>query len=138
MATGVEIAGLLLAALPIVVQVLTEYRSGLWKTLFIVGKSKIYENKIGKLARQLKILHTNLKQVLTRVIGTAAPEDRSGEVPRDYKSQIWTGEVGKKIRIHLEDVDAYDTSETIIDEFEDHLIDVAESLTGLLPASVIR
>ncbi|KAL8655747.1 MAG: hypothetical protein Q9226_002919 [Calogaya cf. arnoldii] len=135
MVTGVETAGLVLASLPIVVQVLTEYRSGLRKTLFLLGKSKSYQTKIGKLARQLQVLYTNLQQILTRVIGAAAPDDWSGEVPKDYRSQIWIGEVGKKIKTYLEDVDAFDTFETIIEDFEDYLVDVAESLSGLLPAS---
>ncbi|KAI4259577.1 MAG: hypothetical protein L6R42_004505 [Xanthoria sp. 1 TBL-2021] len=133
MVTGVETAGLVLASLPIVVQVLTEYRSGLRKTLFLVRKSKTYETKIGKLARQLKVLHTNLLQVLTRFIGAAAPDDWCGEVLKDYRSQIWTGEVGKKIRTYLEEVDAFDTFETIIEDFEDYLVRVAKSLSGLLP-----
>ncbi|KAL8755009.1 MAG: hypothetical protein Q9199_003939 [Rusavskia elegans] len=136
MVTGVETAGLVLASLPIVVQVLTEYRSGLRKTRFLLRKSKTYETKIGKLARQLKVLHTNLLQVLTRVVGAAAPDDWSGEIPKDYRSQIWTGEVGKKIRTYLEEVDAFDTFETIIEDFEDYLVDVAESLSGLLPVPV--
>lgn len=102
-----------------------------------MGKSKTYEAKIGKLVRQLKILHTNLQQVLTRVIGTAAPDEWSGDVPRDYRSQIWTGEVGKKIRTYLEDVDAFNTFETIIENFEDCLVDVAENVSGLLAASAV-
>lgn len=137
MVTGVETAGLVLASLPIVVQVLTEYRSGLRKTLFLVRKSKTYGTKIGKLARQLKVLHTNLLQVLTRVIGAAAPDDWCGEVLKDYRSQIWTGEVGKKIRTYLEEVDAFDTFETIIEDFEDYLVRVAKSLSGLLPTPVV-
>ncbi|KAL8850115.1 MAG: hypothetical protein Q9221_004932 [Calogaya cf. arnoldii] len=135
MVTGVETAGLVLASLPIVVQVLTEYRSGLRKTLFLLGKSKSYQNKIGKLARQLQVLYTNLQQILTRVIGAAAPDDWSAEVPKDYRSQIWTGAIGRKIKKYLEDVDAFDTFETIIENFEDYFVDVAESLSGLLPAS---
>lgn len=138
MVTGVETAGLVLASLPIVVQVLTEYRSGLRKTLFILGKSKTYEIKIGRLARQLKTLHMNLQQVLTRVIGTAAPDEWSGNVlPRDYRSQIWTGESGKKIRTYLEEVEAFDTFETIIGDFENCLLDVAKSLSGLLATPVV-
>ncbi|KAL8999386.1 MAG: hypothetical protein Q9188_005900 [Gyalolechia gomerana] len=133
---GVETAGVVLAALPIVVQVLKEYRSGLRRTLFLAGKSKVYENKVGKLARQLKILHTNLKQVLTRVIGTAAPDAWSGDVPGDYKNEIWTGEAGKRIRTYLEEVDAFDTFETIIEDFEDYLVDVTVSLSRLLPTPV--
>lgn len=132
MVTGVETAGLVLASLPIVVQVLTEYRSGLRKTLFLVRKSKAYENKVGKLARQLRILQTNLKQVLVRVIGAAAPDVWSGEVPKDYRNELWTGETGNRIKTYLEGVDAFDTFESIIEEFEEHLLDVAESLIGLL------
>ena len=137
MVTGVETAGLVLVSLPIVVQILTEYRSGLRKTLFLLGKSKSYQTKIGKLARQLQVLYTNLQQILTRVIGAAAPDDWSGEVPKDYRSQIWTGEVGRKIKSYLEDVDAFDTFETIIEDSEGYLVDVAESLSGLLPASPV-
>lgn len=137
MVTGVETAGLILASLPIVVQVLTEYQSGLRKTLFVLGKSKTYQTKVRRLARQLNILHTNLQQVLTRVIGTAAPDEWSGDVPKDYRSQIWTGEVGKKIRTYLEEVKAFEAFETIIEDFEDHLVDVAENLSGLLPAPMV-
>lgn len=138
MVTGIETAGLVLAALPIVVQVLTEYRSGLRKTLFILGKrSKTYESKIGKLARQLKILQTNLHQVLTRVIGTVAPDEWSGDIPRDYRSLIWTGEVGKKIKTHFEEVDAFDTFEMIIEDFEEYLLEVAKSLSGLLAVPLV-
>ncbi|KAL8900784.1 MAG: hypothetical protein Q9207_005533 [Kuettlingeria erythrocarpa] len=136
MVTGVETAGLVLASLPIIVQLLTEYRLGFRKTLFLLGRSKTYENKVGKLARQLRILHTNLQQVLTRVIGTAAPDKWSGDVPKDYRSQIWTGEVGKKIRTYLEKAGAFEAFETIIVDFEDHLLDVAENLSGLLSAPV--
>ncbi|KAL8922163.1 MAG: hypothetical protein Q9208_005358 [Pyrenodesmia sp. 3 TL-2023] len=140
MVTGIETAGLVLASLPIVVQVLTEYRSGLRKTMFILGKSKAYQSKIGKLARHLKILHTNLHQVLTIAIGTAAPDEWSGDVLRDYQSQIWTGEAGKKIRNYFEAVDAFDTFEMIIEDFEDCISDVTENLSGLLapPAADIR
>ena len=137
MVTGVEIAGLVLASVPIVVQVLTEYRSGLRKCLFLFGKSKTYETKIGKLARQLKVLHTNLQQVLNRVIGTAAPDDWTGEIPDDYRSQIWMGKVGKKVRTYLEDVGAFDTFETIIEDFEHYLVDVVKGLSGLLPAPLV-
>ncbi|KAL9626733.1 MAG: hypothetical protein Q9204_007080, partial [Flavoplaca sp. TL-2023a] len=137
MVTGIETAGLVLAALPILVRVLTEYRIGVRKTGFILGKSKTYENRIGKLARHLRLLDTNLKHLLTRVMGTAAPDDWSGEVPKDYKSQIWTGVVGEKVRAYLEAVEAFDTFEMIILDYEDYLIDVAESLSGLLPGPMV-
>ncbi|KAL8924562.1 MAG: hypothetical protein Q9172_002646 [Xanthocarpia lactea] len=140
MVTGVETAGLVLASLPIVVQVLTEYQSGLRKTLFIFGKSKKYEIMIRKLARQLGILQNNLRLVLTRVIGTAAPDEWSGDVLRDYRSQIWTGESGKKIKTYLEEVEAFDTFKEIIKDFEDCLLGVIKSLSSLLvtPVADIR
>ncbi|KAL8935147.1 MAG: hypothetical protein Q9211_004853 [Gyalolechia sp. 1 TL-2023] len=129
---GVETAGLILAALPIVVQVLQGYRSGLRQTFFLWGKCKSYERKVGKLANQLQILHNNLKQVLARFIATAAPDAWSGDVPKDYQNEIWTGAAGKNIRTYLEEVDAFATFKIIIEDFEEYLVEVTKSLSSLL------
>jgi hypothetical protein len=141
MVMGVETAGLVLAVLPLIIQALSEYGTGLEKTAFILGRRQNvqkYKNKIGKLVRRLSSLRTHFKQNLAKVVGRAAPGDWCGDLPEDYKSDFWTGAMKAKLEAYLRSAGAFESFEDVVHDIEDYLEDITRNLVDVLKPREVR
>jgi hypothetical protein len=141
MVTGVETAGLVLAVLPLIIQALSEYRSGLEKTAFILGRKQNvqkYKNKIGKLVRRLGSLRTHFKQNLAKVVGRAAPGYWCGDLPEGFESDFWTGEIKTKLEVYLRNAGALESFQDVVHDIEDYLEDITQNLVEVLEPKQVR
>ena len=132
MVTGVETAGLILAALPILIEALSVYKSGLDKTATVLGfKQKKYKIKVERLRRRLQTQRASLHINLSKLIGRAAPSEDGMKLPETYNDALWTGDVAEKVKAYLELGGAFQTFQDILSLYESYLEEIAGKLDGI-------
>jgi hypothetical protein len=124
MTTGVEIAGLILGSLPLVIEGLKLYQSGI-KDL---KRSIKYDQSLKKLIREVmeqKIgLADNLEKLLLAA-GSASGINIAFE--SDYWSALSTGPSGQAVRDYLGD-SKWELFEALMEDFEASLLEIANAL----------
>ena len=93
MVTGVETAGLVLAALPLIISALTSYQKGLKQTSNLWSR-KQYKLKVQHLIICLKAQRAQFGLNMMKLIKSAAPDAQFTDLPLDYKNQFWGGKMG--------------------------------------------
>ena len=113
MVNGTETAAVVLAVLPLLIQALSAYNSGLEKTGLILGltknKQKKYKVKVERISIQLEWGRANLHLDLLKLIGRAAPAEDITCLPEQYDDLLWTGETAEKIKAYLQCGGTFDT-----------------------------
>ena len=133
MVIGIETAGLVLACLPLIIQALSAYNSGLEKTGIILGvKQKRYKLKVGRLMLKLKGQSASLHINLVKLIGRAAPAEDITSLPEDYNDIIWTGETARKIKAYLQFGGTFDVFRDTLGMYQSYLEEIAGKLVGIL------
>lgn len=133
MVTGIETAGLVLACLPLIIQALSAYNSGLEKTGVILGvKQKRYKLKVGRLMLKLKGQSASLHINLVKLIGRAAPAEDITSLPEDYTDIIWTGTTAREIKAYLQLGGTFDIFRDTLSMYQSYLEEIAGKLDGIL------
>ena len=133
MITGIETAGLVLACLPLIIQALSAYNSGLEKTGIILGlKQKGYKLKVGRLRLRLDCQRASLHINLTKLIERAAPAEDIARLPEDYDDIIWTGATAGKLKAYLQLGGTFDVFRDTLSMYQSYLEEIAGKLDGIL------
>ena len=139
MVTGVETAGLVLAALPLLIEALSVYKKGLEKTGVVLGfKQKRCKLKVERLRLQLKGQSASLHINLAKLVSRAAPNEDLVKLPEDYNDALWTGETAEKIKAYLQPGGAFEAFEGTLSLYESYLEEIAEKLVGVLRPPRVR
>lgn len=124
MITGVETAGLILGSLPLVIEGLKAYQSGV-KTL---ERSIKYHGSLKRLIRRVNeqkiCLEDNLEKLFLAAGSASGVKIIIGS---DYWSELSTGPSGKAVRDYLGD-SKQKLFEEIMEEFEASLLEIANAL----------
>lgn len=133
MVTGIETAGLVLAGLPLIIQALSAYNSGLEKTGIILGlKQKRYKLKVERLRLRLEGQSVSLHINLTKLIGRAAPAEDIARLPENYDDIIWTGATARKIKAYLQLGGTFSVFRDTLSMYQSYLEEIAGKLLGIL------
>jgi hypothetical protein len=136
MVTGVETAGLVLAALPLIISALTSYQKGLERTSNLWNR-KQYELKVRRLIIRLKAQRAQFGLNMMKLIKTAAPDAQFTDLPLDYRNQFWGGKVGTQVEEYLRFNGILDIFHEVVGLYEEYLKEVAGRLLSVSrPANV--
>jgi hypothetical protein len=124
MVTGVETAGLVLASLPLVIEGLKLYQSGI-KTL---KRTWEYDQSLKRLIRGVREQKIGLEDNMEKLLLAAG--SKSGvkiTFGNDYWSQLSTGPSGRAVREYLGD-SKQNLFEELMEDFEATLLELANAL----------
>ena len=133
MITGIETAGLVLAALPLLIQALSAYNSGLEKTGILLGvKQKRYKLKVRRLRLRLEGQSMSLHVNLAKLIGRAAPAEDITRLPEKYDDILWTGATAEKVKAYLQLGGTFEIFKDSLSMYQSYLEEIAGELVGVL------
>lgn len=138
MLTGVEIAGLVLAVVPILIEGLTKWAAALPTTKRVLGSKKERQKLARKIRGLVKSLEFHQDQVtidLRILMLRASPTEEIGALPKDYKDIIWTGPLGTSVDEYLKALggdSAADSFRGAIELFHDVVTEIAEQFEHYL------
>ncbi len=139
MATGIETAGLVLAVLPLIIQALSAYNSGLQKTGILLGlKPKRYKLKVERLRLRLEGQNVSLHINLAKLIGRAAPAEDITRLPEKYDDILWTGPTAEKIKAYLQLGSTFEIFKDTLSMYQSYLEEIAGKLVGILWPPEVR
>jgi hypothetical protein len=95
--TGFEVAGLVLAVVPIILSALENYKAG----VHVIQRLYHWESQLLRLILSLKVQHARFKLNLEKLVRAAAPDDNIQEVPEDYNSLLWHGDMAISVERYL-------------------------------------
>ena len=142
MATGFEIAGVILAVLPLFIESIPAYRAGSQTLRFMFPSSKSKARlalKIDKLVLQLRIQKIHLESNLITLFKRSDPagefHDSSGPLPCNRNHALWQPESGmkEKVREYLckYHEDAFDVFLTTLETYQTHLGRIGDHLLNV-------
>ena len=139
MITGIETAGLVLAALPLLIQALSAYKSGLEKTEVILGlKQKRYKLKVERLRLRLEGQSVSLHINLAKLIARAAPAEDITRLPEKYDDILWTGVIAEKVKAYLQLGSTFEIFKDTLSMYQSYLEEIAGKLDGILWPPKVR
>jgi hypothetical protein len=139
MLSGVEIAGLVLAVLPLILEALEKYQHGLKKAkLLLRFREKDRERlviKVDGLFSQLDFLRVHLGMHIKKLCLNADSNALIGDLPTDYKDILWTGPLGLKVEAYLTRIGgdtAAKTFQRAMNHYQNICIEIAEHIEGIV------
>jgi hypothetical protein len=122
--SGVEVAGLVLGALPLVIAALEEYKRGLKPLRRLFGAKLELESLMRRLRNERFLFRTNLRII----IRSARPGSRENDVPELLTSVFEGGAARQDVQQYLQDNEALDMFDGILFEHERLLNDAINHL----------
>lgn len=139
MVTGIETAGLVLAVLPLLIEALSVYKSGLEKTGILLSRhQKRYKLKVEKLRTQLLAHRASLHNKLEILVRRAAPDEDIPHIPEDHKDFLWNGPLAEKIKAYLLPNGVFEAFQATFNLYEIYLEEIAEQLVSILRPPKVR
>ena len=121
--SGIEIAGLILGALPIVISGIEHYAEG----VATLGRFRRYQGELRMLINILSTEQMKLKNMCERLLLGVAPRDGIDAMTGDPFGPLWKNEaVQKKIRARL--WDSYDSFERTLEDVHAAIQEMADRL----------